>query len=958
MKSISIDIESFSSVNLQKSGVYRYAESDDFEILLFGYSVDGGEVQVVDLARGEKISQEIISALTDDSVIKWAFNAQFERICLSKWLGLPDGTYLSPKSWHCTMIWAATLGLPLSLEGVGAVLGLEKQKLSEGKNLIKYFCIPCSPTKTNGGRTRNLPHHDIEKWEMFISYNKRDVEAEMAIQNKLSKFPVSKTEWQNYHLDQIINDRGINLDMDFVNQAISCDKKFKVENIEKAKEITGLENPNSPAQLKDWLLEQGMETESLSKAAVSELLENADGELHEALSIRQQLAKSSVKKYTAMENVVCSDSRARGLIQFYGANRTGRYSGRLIQVQNLPQNHLPDLKQARSLVKDGNFTALDLLYDSIPNVLSELIRTAFVPKSGCRFVVADFSAIEARVIAWLAGEQWRMDVFANGGDIYCASASQMFNVPVEKNGINGHLRQKGKQAELACIAHDSLVLTDKGLVPIQDVTTKHKLWDGEEWIKHDGVISKGEKEVITYGGLTATKDHLVWVKGKSRPIQFGEAATSKAYLIQTGNGRKAIWLGEDNKCGEEMEFKDESLLCFNRMYGLSQYTVAKSKQLKIWKIKRLPEMFSTEDDTFMATKKTYCCKATLRESKYKELSLIWWKRHQIQFFLSSQCRNMDIGKCRKCTPRFRDGQDRQQWKLRRGQYSFCCKKYKSSQQKNISNPRFQTRKLALCKKCCYKNAIRWNDKRRNYSSSRIGSYRKEKKLEINPSKVRVYDILNTGKNHRFTVSNVLVHNCGYGGSIGALKSMGAIQMGLSEEELQPLVNAWRKSNPNIVRLWWDVDKAVKTSIKERTTITTHGIEFIYQSGILFIRLPSGRRLAYVKPLIGENRFGGESVTYEGVGSTKKWERIESYGPKFVENIVQAISRDILAEAMLRLAAHGFEIVMHVHDEVVLEVPVGKSSIEEVCRIMSETPTWAKGLILNADGYECEFYKKE
>lgn len=649
MKSISLDLETFSSVNLQKSGVYRYVESSDFEILLFGYSVDGGEVQVIDLVKGEKVPTEIINALTDDSVIKWAFNAQFERICLSKWLGLPTGEYLNPKSWNCTMVWVATLGLPLSLEGVGAVLGLKKQKLSEGKNLIRYFCVPCAPTKSNGGRTRNLPQHDMEKWELFMAYNKRDVETEFAIQNKLSKFPVSENEWQNYHLDQLINDRGIALDMDFVGQAISCDDGFKTENIATAKELTGLENPNSPAQLKDWLLEQGMETDSLSKEIVSELLEGADGQIYEALSIRQQLAKSSVKKYTAMKNVACSDSRSRGLIQFYGANRTGRYSGRLIQVQNLPQNHLPDLKEARGLVKRGNFTALDLLYDSIPNVLSELIRTAFVPKSGCRFIVADFSAIEARVIAWVAGESWRMDVFAGGGDIYCASASQMFNVLVEKNGINGHLRQKGKIAELAL---------------------------------------------------------------------------------------------------------------------------------------------------------------------------------------------------------------------------------------------------------------------------------------------------------------------GYGGSVGALKAMGAIQMGLTEEELQPLVNAWRQSNPNIVRLWWDVDKAIKTSIKERITTTSHGTNFIYQSGILFIKLPSGRKLAYVKPLIGENRFGGESVTYEGVGGTKKWERIESYGPKFVENVVQAISRDILAEAMRRLATQGYEIVIHVHDEVVLEVPIGKSSVEEICRIMSETPAWAKGLILNADGYECEFYKKE
>lgn len=649
MKTLSIDIETFSSVNLQKSGVYRYAESDNFEILLFGYSIDGGGVQVVDLARGEKVPQVITNALTDDSITKWAFNAQFERICLSKWLKMPTGTYLSPKSWHCTMVWSATLGLPLSLEGVGTVLGLEKQKLSEGKNLIKYFCIPCSPTKSNGGRTRNLPEHDLEKWELFVKYNKRDVETELAIQDKLSKFPVPNNEWENYYLDQIINDRGITLDMDFVRQAIYCDEKFKAENIEKAKELTGLENPNSTLQLKNWLLEQGVETDSLSKEIVSELLEDAKGEIYEALSIRQQLAKSSVKKYTAMENVVCSDNRARGLIQFFGANRTGRYAGRLIQVQNLPRNNMEDLKEARTLVKSGNFTALDLLYDNIPNVLSELIRTSFIPRRGSRFIIVDFSSIEARVIAWLAKEKWRIDVFAGGGDIYCASASQMFNVPVEKNGVNGHLRQKGKIAELAL---------------------------------------------------------------------------------------------------------------------------------------------------------------------------------------------------------------------------------------------------------------------------------------------------------------------GYGGSVGALTAMGAIQMGLSEEELQPLVNAWRETNPNIVSLWWDVDKAVKTSIKGRTTTSVYGIQFIYQSGILFIKLPSGRKLAYVKPLIGENRFGGESVNYEGVGTTKKWERIESYGPKFVENIVQAISRDILSEAMIRLDIQGYEIAMHVHDEIIIEIQNEKSSVEEVCKIMSQTPAWAKGLLLDADGFESEFYKKE
>jgi len=649
MKYISIDIETFSSVNLQRSGVYRYAESEDFEILLFGYSVDGGEVKVVDLARGEKIPIEIINALTDASVIKWAFNAQFERICISRWLGMKAGNYLSPKSWHCTRVWALALGLPLSLEAVGEVLGLEKQKLSEGKNLIKYFCVPCTQVKSNGECTRNLPSQDAEKWERFICYNKRDVETEMEIQNKLSKFPMSETEWENYCLDQIINDRGIALDMDFVSQAISCHEKFKAENIEKAKELTGLQNPNSPAQLKQWLYKQGMETASLSKEEVSKLIEEAEGEIQEALSIRQQLAKSSVKKYAAMEKAVCSDSRARGLIQFYGANRTGRYSSKLIQVQNLPQNHIPDLKEARALVKAGNLEALDLLYDSLPTVLSELIRTAFIPKPDHRFIISDLSAIEARVIAWLSNERWRMEVFAGGGDIYCASASQMFKVPVEKNGVNGHLRQKGKIAELAL---------------------------------------------------------------------------------------------------------------------------------------------------------------------------------------------------------------------------------------------------------------------------------------------------------------------GYGGSVGALKAMGAIQMELFEDELQPLVTAWRNSNPNITYLWWGIDRAVKTVIKTKHPIEVYGIGIFYESSVLFIKLPSGRNLSYIKPLIAGNKFGGESVTYEGVGGSKKWERIESYGPKFAENIVQAISRDILAEAMLRLASHGFEIVMHVHDEVVIEAPNNISSAEEICTLMSETPAWAKGLILNAEGYECEFYKKE
>lgn len=641
MKAISIDIETYSSVNLKTSGVYKYCESDDFEILLFAYSADGDEIKVVDLASGEKIPSDVLSALTDDSVIKWAFNAQFERTCLSKHLGKS----LSADSWRCTRVWAATLGLPLSLEGAGAVLGLEKQKLAEGKDLIRYFCTP--NTLRNGICIRHYPSDAPDKWAQFKKYNKRDVEVEMSIQKRLAKYPVSDAEWNNYILDQKINDYGIMLDMDLVAEAIRCSDRMRSEQLAAARNITGLENPNSVVQLKAWLAEQGIEAESLSKDTVNALLEDADADIAQVLSLRKQLAKSSVKKYTAMKNAVCADCRARGLIQFYGANRTGRYAGRLIQVQNLPQNHLPDLEQARTLLKQGQYKDIEMLYDFVPFVLSELIRTAFVPKPGCRFFVADFAAIEARVIAWLAGEEWRQRVFADGGDIYCASASQMFHVPVEKNGVNGHLRQKGKIAELAL---------------------------------------------------------------------------------------------------------------------------------------------------------------------------------------------------------------------------------------------------------------------------------------------------------------------GYGGSVGALKAMGAIQMGLDETELKPLVDAWRLSNAKIVDLWWSIDNSVKRCIKERCKTQTHGIVFLYESGLLFITLPSGRRLAYVKPRMGLNKFGGESVTYEGA-TGKKWERIESYGPKFTENIVQATARDILAEAMLRLDKAGYRIVMHVHDEAVIEAPAG-SSLEKICAIMGETPDWAKGLLLRADGYVCDFYRKD
>ena len=660
MQELSIDLETYSDVDISKCGAYKYAESDNFEILLFGVSVDNGPVVVYDLTAGDEIPTEILAALSDETVTKWAFNASFERVCLSNWLrkhhpkyfktykseGDPVQNYLDPSSWKCTMIWSAYMGLPLSLEGVGAVLKLQDQKMKEGKDLIKYFCCPCKPTKVNGGRTRNLPEHAPEKWETFKAYNRRDVEVELSIKQRLSKFPVPDSVWYEYHIDQEINDRGIMLDMDVVENAIAFDEKSKSALMIAMQNITNLDNPNSVVQMKQWLSDNGIEAESLGKKDVAGLIKETDGDITEALKLRLQLAKSSVKKYQAMQNAVCKDGRAHGMFQFYGANRSGRWAGRLIQLQNLPQNHMSDLAEARELVRTGDYDTLDMLYDDIPDTLSQLIRTAFIARPGYKFIVSDYSAIEARVLAHLAGETWRSKVFAEGKDIYCASASQMFGVPVEKHGVNAHLRQKGKIAELAL---------------------------------------------------------------------------------------------------------------------------------------------------------------------------------------------------------------------------------------------------------------------------------------------------------------------GYGGSVGALKSMGALEMGLTEEELQPLVDSWRNSNPMITAFWWDVDNAVKTTIKQRINTEVRGIKFIYKSGMLFIKLPSGRMLSYVKPKIGENRFGGESVTYEGIGSTKKWERIESYGPKFVENIVQAVSRDLLCYAMHNLS--NLQICGHVHDELIIEckenVPVA-----DISSIMSRTPNWMPDILIRGDGYETNFYKKD
>lgn len=649
MKKLSCDIETFSDVDLIRCGVYKYADSPNFEMLLFAYAVDDGDVHIIDIAGGEELPEEIIQAIKSDTVVKTAYNAQFERVCLSRYLKLPEGEYLNPQSWYCTAVQAAELALPLSLADVGSVLGLERQKMTEGKELIKYFCVPCKPTKSNGNRTRNRPCHDINKWETFKKYCMRDVDVERQIADKLKMYPISDEEHRLYVLDQIINDIGVLVDSELAEQAVKLNSIQTAVAVEQAYMITGLENPNSVTQLKQWLKEKGVEIESLSKKSVKSLADETDGDVSEMLKLRLLMAKTSVKKYEAVIRSVCSDNRVHGMMRFCGANRTGRWSGNILQPQNLPQNHLPDLTLARDIVKDGDFEMLDMMFGNVPNVLSELIRTVLIPKPNHRFIVADFSAIEARVLAWIAGEQWRIDTFKNGGDIYCASASKMFKVPVEKHGVNGELRQKGKISELAC---------------------------------------------------------------------------------------------------------------------------------------------------------------------------------------------------------------------------------------------------------------------------------------------------------------------GYGGSVGALKNMGAVEMGVQENELQGLINDWRNANPHIVRFWYEVGNAAMKAIKEKTTVPLGKLVFAYERGILFIRLPSGRRLSYIKPRIGTNRFGGDSITYMGINSAKKWDRLETFGGKLTENIVQGTARDLLANALINAANAGYDTVFHVHDEIICEVPNGYGSVDELCKLMCIKPEWADGLPLNADGFECEYYKKE
>ncbi|MBR6711068.1 MAG: hypothetical protein IKI81_06025, partial [Selenomonadaceae bacterium] len=931
--------------DLSKSGVYRYAEATDFKVLLFGYSADGGPVEVIDIEHGDNIPEGILHALTDPAVVKWAFNASFERVCLSRMLGLPPGTYLDPAQWRCAMVWAATLGLPQSLEGAGAVLGLTRQKLSEGRNLIRRFCIP----------GKAMAHQDDPQWLQFVEYNRRDVEAEMGIMGRLAKFPVPDAVWEQYRLDQEINDRGVLVDMELVKQALVLDGMSRSRLTAAMKNLTAMDNPNSVLQMKQWLSKHGVEAETLGKRAVAELLQTAPEELREPLRLRLQLAKSSVKKYAAMDNAVCSDGHARGMFRFYGASRTGRWSGKIIQMQNLRRNDLPDLGDARDLVRRGDYDAVDILYGDVPDVLSQLVRTAFVAPHGKKFIVADFSAIEARVLAWLAGEEWRMDLFKSGGDIYCQSASKMFKVPVVKHGVNGHLRQKGKVAELACIAEGQLVLTSRGLVPIESITKDDELWDGESWVKHDGVVFKGEREVIEYEGLTATPDHLVWVEGQREPVLFGYAAASGSHLIQTEYCGQAIRMGQDHFAGKTLEQQNESLLCPDGMHWMRRRPLDFAERSDIGTLKRLPGMFPAEANPKMARKASYRGKATMHKSSDSGLQKLRRTRDQVRISIRARSWLIPAGNLRLAAAEDGNRPHRHERRLCPRKHPLCIPSGKLRESEAQRPFRIQPEVLAIRTISSDEDAVARLVQRGNHRKGTHSRGAKKEELAAHRRTSRLYDIRNAGPHHRFTVSGRLVHNCGYGGSVGALKAMGAIEMGLSEDELPGLVSSWRDANPSIVRFWWRVDEAAKNAVRNRISSSVNGIGFECRSGMLFIALPSGRRLAYPRPRLGENRFGGESITFEGAGMSKKWERIETYGPKLTENIVQALSRDILASAMQNLRGH--RIVMHIHDEVVIESEL-EVSLEGICGLMSRTPPWAEGLLLRADGYETLFYRKD
>lgn len=1258
------DFETYSEVDIGSCGSYRYIADDSFEVLLLAVAFDDEPVFVIDAAKDEDIPDLVWAAIFDDGIIKTAWNAQFERTIFGKL----TGHTLSPDSWRCSMVWAASLSLPLKLKTAAEVLRTGEQKDDAGERLIKYFSVPCRPTKTNGGRTRNLPEHAPEDWQMFKDYCCQDVRTERDIRKKLEQFPLKDSEWDFYHLDQRVNDRGVQIDRELVEQAITCDLMLSEEMTKRAYELTGLENPNSVSQLKGWLEERGIEVNSLGKKDVAAMIRDIDKggldqEALDMLKLRLQMAKSSVKKYQAADRCICDDGRAHGLFQFSGANRTQRWcltgdhevltdrgwirldewkggkiacwnaqtevvsfqeanalsfpyagpmytyqdaridqtstpdhkmrvqarrgkpwsdmtvedmshcrplipmfgyrhtvgspnpdwlrvmvmtqadgtysadkqltfhfrkarkverckmllrkagvcfnvreysdstiiqiparvlplwlrefrdktfgswlldedadvffdelpywdgsrtadnsiqyvtvnkqnadlvqalahmsgrtavmilkehekvnaqwsnayvlniwnnatnqheirvkpsiaefdgtvfcaetstgyflvrrngkvwvtgnSGRLLQLQNLPQNHISTLNEARELVKLGCFSMVESIYGNTPDILSQLIRTMLIPKDGCEFVVADFSAIEARVLAWLAGEEWVLEAFRKGQDLYCTVASQMFHVPVVKHGINGDLRQKGKIATLACIAEGQLVLTDQGEVPIEKVTTDMKVWDGEEWVNHDGVIFRGEREVITYDGLTATPDHLVFIEGQPGAVRFDFAASCGAHLIQTGDGRRAIRLGENYQPGEAVGYNMASMLCSDRVPGMRSHSMDSSGQSEERQIKRLPELHTAETDSLLARSETDGCKAEMRKSERFGVSQLRSPGDKVRLSECDRCRALPNSEVWTSKQRNGTGQNRQQRELCSRESSLCNTRTESCKPKNYSAESLRPGVLAICGNGGQKEVVTRTYEGRNHSGCGDSGLREEKTVALHSGKVRVYDLRFAGRRHRFTVSGRLVHNCGYGGSVGALISMGALEQGLKESELPEIIDSWRTANPHIVQYWWDVEKAAIETVKDHQDRTVRNVGFQFSANTLWIVLPSGRRLAYIKPKLMPNRFGRMAITYEGLNAANKWVRGETYSGKLVENITQATARDLLAEAMWRMEKAGLDIVAHIHDEVVLEVPKGSVTVEDVTAIMNQNPVWAEGLPLASAGYYApDFYFKD
>jgi DNA polymerase len=963
---LNVDIETYSSGDLKKCGMYRYAQSPDFEILMIAFSIDGGEVQILDVASEELNyddrsgpAYQFLKSLRDPEVKKIAYNAQFERVCFEAFYGEP----MPPDHWECTMIKAAMLGLPMGLGNVASILKLDQQKDFSGSALIRYFCLPCKPTATNSGRTRNLPHEAPEKWEAFKNYCMDDVRTEMAVGQKIAFFSIPEKEVALWNLDQKINGYGILVDKKFVRMAVDMDQSFRERLTTEALELTGLDNPNSVKQLTAWLsVETGDEIETLRKADVPVMLKKYDGDkITRVLEIRQEMAKTSVKKYISMANTVCLDGRIRGLFQFAGA-RTLRWAGRLVQMQNLPQNHISDLELARSVVREGDVDTLEMCYGNVPDTLSQLIRTAFVAGKGNTFGVLDFSAIEARVIAWVAKENWRLEVFKTHGKIYEASAAAMFGVPLESVTKGSDLRSKGKVAELACIAKGSLVLTERGLIPIELVLLDDKVFDGIGFCRHKGVIFRGKKKVITYEGLTATTDHLVWVEGESKPIQFGIAAASGQNLTRPIDGWRSLWPCKNNIPRKKMDERLALSYGSDQMPKLSIHSVDELQQSKTTSFKRLPKLLSTAEDTEMARSEADSCKTALHKSIGQRVQKLRSKGYKFSVPFGIGSGSLFTKEISKFTKAFRVRSNRQQRELCPRKYSFCGPQDKQFKQTHDSFEKLGFNPMALFLHSNPEIFEPRNDEGTDISQSPANGYRETQELAFNIGEVEVFDITYCGPNNRFVVEGALVHNCGYGGGPNALVNMGALKMGLLESDLQGLINAWRESNPAIVRFWKDCEKAVVSAIEGvPVSMPEIGLRFFCKKGLLFIELPSKRCISYYKPGLKPGKFGGQSACYWGNDSiTKQWKEIDTYGGKIVENIVQAIARDCLAEVMLSMDKAGFKIVAHVHDEVIVELSeeTAANDFFILKDIMSSGMPWALGLPLTADGYLTPFYKKD